>query len=121
MKGKNRDIIIAKQGNIPNFSKVDNIVTPLRLLELFFDYVFDMIFGNPKFYIIERKQALFLKLLLKLFAYWYACYWLVGTISFPCIGRQPPIPLCKQGLIQCFLIYASVFLINKKIYQSALQ
>ena len=68
MKGKNRDIIIAKQGNIPNFSKVDNIVTPLRLLELFFDYAFDTIFGYTKFYIIERKQALFLKLLLKLFA-----------------------------------------------------
>ena len=55
MTGKNCDIIIAKQGNIPNFSKVDNIVTPLRLLELFFDYVFDMIFGYTKFYIIERK------------------------------------------------------------------
>ena len=70
MKGKNCDIIIAKQGKIPNFSKVANIVTPLRLLELFFDYVFHMIFGYTRFYIIERKQALFLKLLLKVFAYW---------------------------------------------------
>ena len=57
MKWENRDIIVAKRENIPEFSKVDDIVTPLRLLRLFFEDV------------IVKKQTLVLKLLLKMFAY----------------------------------------------------
>ena len=70
MKWKNRDIIVANRGNIPEFSKVDDIVTSLRLLKLFFDdVVADMIFGYTKFCSHREKAELVLKLLLKMFAY----------------------------------------------------
>ena len=36
MKSANRDINVAKWANISNFSALDDLVTPLRLLELFF-------------------------------------------------------------------------------------
>ena len=36
MKLTNRDINVAEWANIPNFSALDNLVTPLRLFELFF-------------------------------------------------------------------------------------
>ena len=36
MKLTNRDINVAEWADIPNFSALDNLVTPLRLLELFF-------------------------------------------------------------------------------------
>ena len=60
----------------PKFSKPDDIVTPLRLLELFFDDILvDMIFGFTKFYshrekagisfeITNEKVRLFLSMLL---------------------------------------------------------
>ena len=36
MKSANRDINVVKWANISNFSALDDLVTPLRLLELFF-------------------------------------------------------------------------------------
>ena len=36
MKWENRDINVVERTNIPEFSALDNLVTPLRLLELFF-------------------------------------------------------------------------------------
>ena len=36
MKSANRDINVAEWANIPNYSALDDLVTPLRLLELFF-------------------------------------------------------------------------------------
>ena len=36
MKWANCDINVAEWANIPKFSALDNLVTPLRLLELFF-------------------------------------------------------------------------------------
>ena len=46
MKLETRDIDVADRANTEKFSKLDNIVTPLRLLELFFDDVLvDMIVG----------------------------------------------------------------------------
>ena len=43
------DINIVERGNIPKFSKLENIVTPLRLPELFFDDVLNnMIAGYTK-------------------------------------------------------------------------
>ena len=36
MKSANRDINVVEWANIPNFSALDDLVTPFRLLELFF-------------------------------------------------------------------------------------
>ena len=36
MNSANRDINVVEWANIPNFSEKDDLVTPLRLLELFF-------------------------------------------------------------------------------------
>ena len=36
MKWVNRDINVIEWANIPKFSTIENIVTPLKLLELFF-------------------------------------------------------------------------------------
>ena len=36
MKWVNRDINVVEWANIPKFSPLDDLVTPLRLLELFF-------------------------------------------------------------------------------------
>ena len=69
MKWENCDISVVERANIPKFSKLDDIVTPLRLLKLLFDDVlFDMIGGYTKLY-SQKKQALVLKLLMKKFAY----------------------------------------------------
>ena len=68
MKWANRDINVVEWANIPKFTKLDNIVTPLRLLELFFDDLLaDLIVGYTKLY-SHRKQTLVLKLLMKKFA-----------------------------------------------------
>ena len=36
VKSANRDINVVEWANIPNFSALDDLVTPFRLLELFF-------------------------------------------------------------------------------------
>ena len=49
MKWENRDIKVVEWTNIPKFSKLDDIVTPLRLLKLFFDdLLVDRIVGYTK-------------------------------------------------------------------------
>ena len=49
IKEENRNINVAEQTNIPQFSKLDNIGTPLRLFESFFvDVLVDMIVGYTK-------------------------------------------------------------------------
>ena len=56
MKWKTRHIDLAERQNTEKFSKLDNIVTPLRLLELFFDDVLvDMIAGYTKLYSHREK------------------------------------------------------------------
>ena len=68
MKWKNRDVIVAEQTNIPQFSKLDDIGTPLRLFESFFvDMLVDMILATPSCAVIERKQTLVLKISNELF------------------------------------------------------
>ena len=76
MKWENRDFNVAERANIPKCSKIDHIVTPLRLVELFFDYILvDMIVGYTKlhshrekedisFEITNEKMRLFLSMLL---------------------------------------------------------
>ena len=62
--------------NIPKFSNLDEMMTPLRLLELFFyEVLVDMAFGHTKLYshkekagvsfeITNEKMSLFLSMLL---------------------------------------------------------
>ena len=70
LKWENRDINVVEWANIRKFSTIEDIVTPLRLFELLFDDVLvDMIFGYISCTVIERKQTLVLKLLMKKFAY----------------------------------------------------
>ena len=55
-KWDNCDINVAKRVNIPKFSKLDDIVTPLRVSELFFDNVLvDIIVGYTKLYSHREK------------------------------------------------------------------
>ena len=50
MKWENRDINVLEQANIPQFSRLDDIGTPLRLFESFFvNMLVDMIVGYTKF------------------------------------------------------------------------
>ena len=57
MKWENSDINVVERANISKFSKLDDIVTPLRLLELFFDDVLvDMIVGYTKLYSHREKK-----------------------------------------------------------------
>ena len=60
-------INVVEWANIPKFSKLNNTVTSLRLLKLFFDDVLvDMIVGSSKLNSHrEREQTLVLKLLMK--------------------------------------------------------
>ena len=57
MKWENRDINVLERANIPKFSKLDGIVTPLILCELFFGYILvDMIVGYTKLYSHRKKS-----------------------------------------------------------------
>ena len=59
MKWINCDINVAEWANIPKFSTLGDIVTPLRLLELFFDDVLvDMNFGYNKLYSYREKAGI---------------------------------------------------------------
>ena len=59
MKWANCDINVVEWANSPKFSTLDDIVTPLRLLELFFDDVLlDMIFGYTKLYSHREKAGI---------------------------------------------------------------
>ena len=61
MEWGHRDINVVERENISKFSKLDDIVTPFRLLEVFFDDVLvDMIVGYTRFY-SNRKNSLVLK------------------------------------------------------------
>ena len=56
MKWKNCDINVEEQANIPQFSKLDDIRTLLRLFEQFFIVVLvDMIVGYTKLYDQREK------------------------------------------------------------------
>ena len=51
MKWENCDINVLQQANIPQFNRLDNIGTPLRLFESFFvNMLVDMIAGYTKLY-----------------------------------------------------------------------
>ena len=70
MKVENRNVNVVEWANIPTISKLDVIVTPLRLLKLFFgDVLVDMIVGYIKLYSYREKAALVLKLLMEKISY----------------------------------------------------
>ena len=109
MKLENCNINIVERENIPKFNKLGDIVTPLRLLELFFDDVLvDMIVGYTKLYshrekanisfeTTNEKSHLFLSMLL-----------LSGCHKLPdhkMYWEMTPVLFCKQGLIQCLVIH----------------
>ena len=59
MKWENCDINVVERANVPKFSKLDDIVTSLRLVEILYDDVLvDMIVATPSCAVIKRKQAL---------------------------------------------------------------
>ena len=55
MKRENRDINDVERANIQKLSKLDDIVTPLRLFELFLDDVLNDVIIVPRCTVIERK------------------------------------------------------------------
>ena len=62
MKWANRGINVAEWANSPKFSTLEDIVTTLRLFELFIDDVLVDVLGTKSCTVIERKQVLVLKL-----------------------------------------------------------
>ena len=63
MKWETRDINDVKRANIEKFSKIDNMVILLRLLELLFDNVLvDMIVGYTKLYSHKEKTYISFKI-----------------------------------------------------------
>ena len=54
MEWENYDINVIEQANIPKFSKLDDIVTPIRLFELFFDDALIGMLGTPSCTVRER-------------------------------------------------------------------
>ena len=77
LKWANWDINVAEWANNPKFSALDDIVAPLRFLELFFDddVLDDMIFRHTKLYshrekanisfeITNKRKCLFLSILM---------------------------------------------------------
>ena len=101
--------------SIPKFSTLNDIVTLLRLLELFFDdeVLVYMIFHYTKLYshkqkpdiifeVTDEKNWLFLSMLL------LSKYHKLPDHKM--YGRRYSILLCRQGLIQCLVICSSVFL-----------
>ena len=57
MKWESWDINVVERADVSKFSKLDDIGTPLRLFELFFDdALVDMIVGYTKLY-SHRKKA----------------------------------------------------------------
>ena len=91
---------------------LDDIVTPLKLLELFFDDVLvDMIFGYTKLYSHREKAGISFGITNEKIRFFLSM--LVGAISFQtikCIGRRTLILLWKQDLIQCLVICSCVYL-----------
>ena len=104
MKWVNRDINDVEWATIPKLSALDGLVTPPRLLELFFaTYLLIWFFAvssctvekaGINFEITNENICLFLSMLL-----------LTGYHKLP----DHEILLCKQGLIQCLVIRSNLF------------
>ena len=63
MKRENSDISVVEPANIPKFSKLDDIVTPLRHFKLFFDDVLaDMIVSYTNLYSHGKEAEISLEI-----------------------------------------------------------
>ena len=113
--------------------KLTIILTPLRLLEFFFDDVLvDMIFGYTKLHSHRDKAGIGFEITIEKIRLFLTMLLLSGCHKLQtvkCTGRRPPILSCKQGLIQCLILHSSVFfgifvtmnnLINKTNSRSSL-
>ena len=110
-KWANRDINVVEWANITKFSTLDDLVTPFRLLKLFFyDVLVDMIFGYTKLYshrkkadisfeITNEKIRLFISMLLL-----SGCCKILDCKMYLEATPETFVLLCKQGLIQCLVI-----------------
>ena len=97
MKGENRDINAVERINIPKFSMLDDLVTPLKFLELFvYDTLNNIIVGYTKLLshrekeetnleVTNVKKCLFLSMLLLSGCHKFAdrkMYWEKTTDTF---------------------------------------
>ena len=98
MKWENRDINVAERENIPKFSKLDGIVTPLRLLQLFFDDVLpDMIVGYTKLYSHREKANISFKITkekIRLF---------LSILLFSGCHKLPAHKMCRETTLNTFV------------------
>ena len=94
-------------------NNINDVVTPLRLLELFFeDVLVDMIFGYTKLNGHTEKVDISFEITNQKIRYFLSMLLLSGCHKPPerkMYWERPPILLCKQGLIQCLVIRSSVF------------
>ena len=113
MKQENGDINAVEQAHFPKFSKLDNIEASLSFLNhSLIMHQLILLLATPSCMVIVRKHLLVLKLLMKHFSSFQACYCLVGAISFysvKCVGTRPSILLYYQYESQCPVIRLSVF------------
>ena len=113
MKWENRDINVVGRENIRKFSRPDDILAPLRLLELFFDdKLVDMIVGHTKLYSHREKADISFEITNEKIRLFLSMLLLSGFHKLPdrkMYWETTPDTLCKQGLIQCLVIRSSVF------------
>ena len=94
-------------------NNINDIVTPLRLLELFFEDVLDdMIFRYTKLYGHTEKVDISVEITNEKIRYFLSMPLLSGCRKSPerkMYWERSLILLCKQGLIQGLVIRSSVF------------
>ena len=113
LKWENRDNNVVEWANIPKFSTLDYIVTPLRLLKLFFDDVsVDMIFGYTTLYSRREKRNISFEITNQKIRLFFSMQLLSGCHELPdhkIYWETTTILLYKQSLIQYLVISSMVF------------
>ena len=103
MKWKNGDINVIKQTSIPKFSTLDNVRTPRRLFELFFDdTLVDTIFWPSKLYGNREKADTSFEITNETFRLFLGMLLLIGChklSDFKIYRETTPVILVKQCLI----------------------
>ena len=93
MKWENRDINVVEWANTPRFSKLADILTPLRFLKLFFDdALVDMTVGYTKLYSHRKKTYISFEITNEKTCLFVSMLLLNGCNKLPdrkFIGRRP--------------------------------